>query len=297
MGILSLNRKNLLKEELLKSKLVKDIAYRKSEPHDYSGKTPTKVRSIKSPKNGVKSRLYEGTALYKKRLEENKKGMASPKRYAPGVGASAKTSPRRMKAQPVMVKGKPPLTTNKLRKANFKSPTAQRKAPLIKENKASDKLRNNVSATRAGTRRSRMERKATIEKQKEPNEEEMGFRGTITSDIQEIDCPMPTPAPERFMRKPSESDFMDDNSPHDINIKPDFEEDESNFDLAEEPSAVIGKLPVERQSITNSKVFSMSETQFQKFDQENETEEFKSKYGYVNKSSANKPRFLKRSVC
>jgi hypothetical protein len=190
-------------------------------------------------------------------------------------------------------------TTDNKPRDNFKSPAAVRKAPLISSQNKNETLRNNVSANRA-TRRTRMERKATIEEvqkledqqvktpitghykrryeaKDQPHEHEDSrniMSNTLTSELQEMECPTPTPVPERFAHAVRDHDFNDfDKYLRNVKDRPDLvghdAEDEAEFDFNEEGDSVINKLPTERQSITNSKVFSMSETDFQRFDANN----------------------------
>ena len=159
----------------------------------YTDRTPPKTepRYNRSPggirpNKNVKSRLYEGNTSYKNRLEESKrkieeqkrKEISSPKRFVVGR-RSPRNSPGKIpktKQRPPVNHAKPVATTEKIKhvqrnkkvvnpnkRSNFKSPNAIRKAPLVPTQNKSKDLRNNVSASRAGVRRSRLERKATKE--------------------------------------------------------------------------------------------------------------------------------------
>lgn len=302
----------------LKSKILlssNNYRERNSDLHDYEGlndKTPPKPpRSLKSPKNQVKSRLYEGNATYKKRLEESKKmiedkkrkEIASPKRFQIGnksPAGSPSSKQHNLKSRPPLGSNVPVATTDKIRNAgsykkvedskgrkNFKSPNAVRKTPLISsENPAS--ARNNISASKAGNRRTRGERKAVVEHDHQVNKGPSNFyerkyhhpdmpelAQTLNStELQLQECPMPTPVPQRFAQEANSKRFssLEENFAN-LQLRHDLE-DESNLDFQEEQASLFNKLPMERQSITNSKVFSMSETQFAKFDLDNEIEDY-----------------------
>lgn len=227
-------------------------------------------------------------------------------------GGRAPTSPNNKsmtKARPPVGTNKKVATTNKIRKVqqhkktttnsrtNFKSPTAVRKAPLIASQQKYNRLHNNVSASRA-SRRSREERKAIVNKQKNnkftspkgkaDNDrfkhldrfgENVDLTNTLTSELQETECPMPSPIPERFSQASKEHGFGEFNHQLDTDDdRPDLDEmqgmDEAECEFNDEGDSVINKLPTERQSITNSKVFSMSETEFQRFDASNDTGDY-----------------------
>jgi hypothetical protein len=272
--------------------------------------SPKPPRSLKSPRTNVKSRLYEANTTYKNRLEESKKiiqdnkrkEIKSPKRFQTGnkpPSGSPSDKNRSLKSRPPLGSNKPAVTSDKVRnmekykktevsqgRNTFKSPNAVRKAPLIQSQKP-DTIRNNVSAARAGTRRTRLERTANIESdmviikgpsdfyERKYTQPEPEFTNTLSSaELQLQECPVPTPVPQRFAQE--------NNSKRSSNLSENFSqlemrhdlEDEANFEFNEELASLIGKLPFERQSITNSKVFNMSETQFTKFDADNEIEDY-----------------------
>jgi hypothetical protein len=284
--------------------------------HDYdngNGKaSPKPPRSLKSPRTNVKSRLYEGNTTYKNRLEESKKmiqdnkrkEIKSPKRFQTGnksPNGTPNENNRSLKSRPPLGSNKTAVTSEKVRniekykkvdgsqvRNSFKSPNAVRKTPLIQSQKP-DTIRNNVSAARAGTRRTRLERTANIEsdmiiikgpsdfyeqKYHQPGSE---FTNTFSSsELQMQECPVPTPVPKRFTQENNSkrsSNLSENYSQlemrHDLDL-----DDEANFEFQEEANSIIGKIPFERRSITNSKVFSMSDTQFTKFDADNEIEDY-----------------------
>jgi len=192
-----------------------------------------------------------------------------------------------------------PKTPIRKQREGFKSPAAQRKAPLI-----SDKTgRNTEKEAFRSARRSRKERKAIVEKngqsipvqkqtQNAPHQafeygEEPTQRfeynnelsNTLNSEIQEVECPAPTPVPQRFSQMSKGKPFDDyKNNYNRLSEGQDLDDmqeaEETDFFVNEDRSSLEDKLPVERQSITNSKVFSMSETSFQQFDKNNDTSNF-----------------------
>jgi hypothetical protein len=236
-------------------------------------------------------------------IQDNKrKEIKSPKRFQTGNKPSNKSpneNNHSLKSRPPLGSNKSIVTSDKVRNTekykkvegsqarnSFKSPNAVRKTPLIQSQKP-DTIRNNVSAARAGTRRTRLERTANIESdmviikgpsdiyERKYHQPESAFTNTLSSsELQLQECPMPTPVPKRFTQE--------SNSKRSSNLSENFSqlemrhdlEDEANFEFQDDRSSIVSKLPFERQSITNSKVFSMSDTQFNKFDVDNEIEDY-----------------------
>mmetsp|Transcript_19775 Transcript_19775/g.19399 ORF Transcript_19775/g.19399 Transcript_19775/m.19399 type:complete len:172 (-) Transcript_19775:259-774(-) len=118
-----------------------------------------------------------------KKIQENKrKEMASPKRFAVPKKNNLKYSHKspRTRQRPPIGTNKAAVTPGKIKsipnskrspnkavRNNFKSPTAIRKSKLEAEKVQEPSNRNNVSASRVLVRRSRLERKANVEKAKE----------------------------------------------------------------------------------------------------------------------------------
>lgn len=235
--------------------------------------------------------------------DKKRKEIASPKRFQIGnksPAGSPSSKQHNLKARPPLGSNVPVVTSDKIRNAgsykkvedgkgrkNFKSPNAVRKTPLI-SSEHPDSSRNNISASKAATRRTRGERKAIIENDNQPNKGPTNFyerkyhhpdlpelAHTFNStELQMHECPMPTPVPQRFAQEANGKRFsnIEENFAN-LQLRHDLE-DEANFDFQEEQASLSSKLPMERQSITNSKVFSMSETQFAKFDLDNEIEDY-----------------------
>jgi hypothetical protein len=286
-----------------------------------SSSSNSKNQSVRSPKNSgpfanTKSRVYQGNTTYNNRVEESKKiieenkkkGLASPKRFA--VGGSPRGSPKSFaKERPPLASGQKVATVKKIKKVEpckktpnkkpregFKSPTVNRKAPLISgQNKQG---RNNPSTAFRSARRSRKERKAVVEQITKESDEMPSFPdppikhsfnppenrfdynnelcNTLNSELQEVECPEPTPVPQRFSQMDKERAFNDFSNHIDrLDERADIEFLHEETDFMQDDQAFIdNKLPIERQSITNSKVFSMSETEFRRFDSSNEMKNY-----------------------
>lgn len=180
---------------------------------------------------------------------------------------------------------------------NFRSPAALRKNELLSKKPTQEVIRNNISTART-SRRTRQERKAKNEQEKQnintqapkriTNKYEQNFSEhifidnqnelscTYAAEMMEAEWPMPVPIPERFVQMMAEQHFHEFNNKVDhFNLRPDLEE-ETDWNIAEDNDSIVNKFPepIERQSITNSQVFSMSETEFRNFNINNEIAEF-----------------------
>ena len=190
---------------------------------------------------------------------------------------------------------------------NFRSPAAIRKNELISNKPSQAPQRNNISTART-SRRTRQERKEKVEennlKSQIPkqipnplqrnstipskeishelyeNPNELSY--TIAAEMIETECPMPAPVPERFIQSTMDSQFTEfNNKTLDSNLRPDVEdlpslEEETDCNFIEDNDSLVNKFPetIERQSITNSQVFSMSETDLRNFNIKNNISDY-----------------------
>ena len=181
---------------------------------------------------------------------------------------------------------------------NFKSPVTIRDKELILS-KNQNNTRSNISAWRT-SRRTRKDRVDNPEEVKgliqKPNQYDdwnipinffesiPEFSNSLTEEMLEIEVPMPVPVPEKPFSEP-----ISDKGFKELNIKtsrnnyrqerfqlPTVEEEESDWNLMDDLDSSRWTLPqvVERQSITNSQVFRMSDAEFHNFDVKQEITEF-----------------------
>lgn len=99
---------------------------------------------------------------------------------------------------------------------------------------------------------------------------------TYTAEMMEAEWPMPVPIPERFVKPMAEQHFDEFNRRVDnLPLRPDLEE-ETDWNIAEDTDSIVNKFPepIERQSITNSQVFRMSDTEFYNFNVSNDVTDY-----------------------
>ena len=109
------------------------------------------------------------------------------------------------------------------------------------------------------------------------------MRYTVTQELQETEWPMPSPVPERFTQMHKQQRHIEFEKM--LPLRDDIEEgdciklpeDETNWNIHDEAANNLSNkmpTPIERQSITNSNIFRMSDNAFKSFDMNQEIGEF-----------------------